>query len=125
MVHQQTMSQIIKMNTGYNNVSENVFFALQTCKSVENHQCVPAPVDSSAPESKIWESAGGIAIIVTASVLFVVCCIAVAVCSYVCSRRRKEVKVDSRKESRQNLKLAAANNDVVTVNEYVDAETKT
>ncbi|KAJ7374300.1 hypothetical protein OS493_007386 [Desmophyllum pertusum] len=40
-VHSLTLSKIIRLNTGFKSVPDNVFFSTQYCAGVENFQCVP------------------------------------------------------------------------------------
>ncbi|XP_065179778.1 uncharacterized protein LOC135810229 [Sycon ciliatum] len=51
MIHNLTLTEIIKLNTGVKSYPSNPFFATRFCKSVLNHQCVPVDKPSCPGQS--------------------------------------------------------------------------
>lgn len=107
-----TLSQIIRLNTDFHDVPENVMFASQFCSSVVDHQCVvKMPViitpsqqtvvirgsDSPVTWADVVHSTGGIVIIAVAACAVLICVLLfiLLVCHCVRSNKHAETKPSS------------------------------
>lgn len=103
-VNSLTLSKIIRLNTGFKSVPENVFFSSDYCASVRDFQCVPKEEDPMVTEAETNNTVRNVLIAVSV-VMFVVLVILVVFLVRFCIRlrqRRRKVIPDKEKEVHHN-----------------------
>ena len=102
-VEETTLSKIIRLNTGFDNCPENVFFSSQNCIGVKDYQCIPRLTTSSVHfqqeydemkrEKERMEQQTTILIVVAAVLGGVVLCLfLIAVVLMCCNSRKSKSK---------------------------------
>jgi len=105
MVNSLTLSEIIRLNTGFKSVPENVFFSSDYCASVKDFQCVPKEEDTMITEAETSNTVRNVLIAVSV-VMFVVLVVFVVLLVRFCirlrQRRKKVAPVKEEKEVHHN-----------------------
>ena len=94
-----TLGKIIRLNTGFDECPDNVFFSTLNCIGVKNHQCIPKPLTSKEYElkeqnselsEKISDKDKEIDVLISVtSVLAVLCFVCLLFCIWTILRRRQ------------------------------------